>query len=243
MAHTLKPTQPSKVQISISNNALQDHLHSPINNNAFQDHLHSPQSLQYITRPSLSKSCTPRPTKGKPSLARPSVLARPPLPHHLVKLQSCILHPPGVNRAVTVYPSEEDLLLHLSTLVPLPSVSANQETWMPEEPCSGPTPPVTPKEELEADSPASPDSQTSTASYSLCPRLPDDTDGNQSTDDSDDTDGSPAEVKADSSWQQIESPTAGTGTDTPTPQDVRLTSNKVKQMPDPARKMPLQCFP
>ena len=74
--------------------------------------------------------------------------------------------------AITVYPSEEDLLLHLSTLVPLPSVFANQETWMSEGPCSLLTPPVTPGEELEAESLDSPDSQASIASYSLCPRLP-----------------------------------------------------------------------
>ena len=123
---------------------------------------------------------------------------------------------------------------------------------MPEEPCPAPTPPVVPKEELKAESPSSPDSQTSTASYSPCPRLPityneaalsclqgrqqviicnnlpipfpsnsecstDDTDGIQSPDNSDDTDGSPAEVEADSSCQQIESLTAGRGTNTYTP--------------------------
>ena len=110
-----------------------------------------PHSLQAITGPSLPKSCIPSPTKGKPSFTRPSVLARPPLPCHLGKLPSCILCPPGVNRAVTVYPSEEDLLLHLSTLVPLSIVSAKQDTQMPEEPCPAPTPPVTPKEELEAE--------------------------------------------------------------------------------------------
>ena len=66
----------------------------------------------------------------------------------------------------------------------------------------------------------------------------DNTDGNQSPDDLDDTDGSPAEVKADSSCQQIESPTAGTGTDMPTPQDVQLTRNKVQEDPVPTRKMP-----
>ena len=43
---------------------------------------------------------------------------------------------------------------------------------MPEEPCSAPTPPVTLREELEAESPDSPDSQASIASYSLHPRLP-----------------------------------------------------------------------
>ena len=132
-----------------------------------------------------------------------------------------------------------------------------------------------PKEELEAESPGSLDSQNSTALYSLHPKLPTtyneaalshlqrrqqviicnnlfipcpsnsecstyDTDDNQSTDDLDDTDGSPAKVKADSSCLQIESPTAGTGMDMPTPQDVWSTRNKAKQVPDPARKMPLQ---
>ena len=71
-----------------------------------------------------------------------------------------------------MYPSEEDLLLHLFTLVPLPSICANQETWMPEELCSALTTPSTLREELEAESLDSPDSQTSTALYSLCPRLP-----------------------------------------------------------------------
>ena len=125
-----------------------------------------------ILRPSLPKLLIPRPAKGNPSLARPSVLARPPLPSHLGKLPSHIPWPPSVNKGITVFQSEEDLLLHLSTLVPLPNVSVKQETWMPEEPCSAPTTPSTPREELEAESPDSPDSQTSTALYSLCPRLP-----------------------------------------------------------------------
>ena len=131
-----------------------------------------PHKLQAISGPSLAKSLIPRPAKGKPYLARPSVLSGPPLPCHLGKLPLHILQPPGVNKAITVYPSEEDLLLHLSTLVPLPSVCANQETQMPEEPCSALTPPVTPREELEAESPDSSDSQASTALYSLHPRLP-----------------------------------------------------------------------
>ena len=42
---------------------------------------------------------------------------------------------------------------------------------MSEEPCSALTTPSTPREEMEAESPHSLDSQTSTASYSLCPRL------------------------------------------------------------------------
>ena len=100
-----------------------------------------PHKLQAIAGPSLPKSHIPRPTKDKPSLSRPTVLARPPLPCHLGKLPSCILHLPGVNRAVTVHPSEEDLLLHLSTLAPLPNVCAKQqETQMPEEPCPALTP-------------------------------------------------------------------------------------------------------
>ena len=75
-------------------------------------------SLQAITRPPSPKSLIPRPAKGKPCLARPSVLSRLPLPHHLGKFPSWILCPPGVNKATTVFPSEEDLLLHLSTLAP-----------------------------------------------------------------------------------------------------------------------------
>ena len=77
-----------------------------------------PHSLPAITRPSLPKSLIPRPAKGKPCLARPSVLSRPPLPCHLGKLPLWIPCPPGVNKATTVFPGEEDLLLHLSTLVP-----------------------------------------------------------------------------------------------------------------------------
>ena len=145
---------------------------------------------------------------------------------------------------------------------------------MPEESCPALTTPSTPREELEVESLDSPDSQTSTASYSLCPRLPityykaalsclqgrpqvitcnnlsipfpsdsecstDDTDGN-TTDGTDDPDGSPAEVKADSSCQQIESPTAGIGTDMPTPQDVQQIPSEVTEMPPIVRKTPLQ---
>ena len=120
-------------------------------------------------RPQPPKSQIPRPVKGKPCLARPSVLAGPPPPHHRDKLSLQILHSPGVNKAITVFPSEEDLLLHMSTLVPLPSVCANKETWMPAEPCSVPTISSTTSEELEVESPDSLDSQTSTTSYSLCP--------------------------------------------------------------------------
>ena len=125
-----------------------------------------------FARPPLPKSQIPGPVKGKPCLARPSVLAGPPLPCHLGKFPSWIPCPPGVNKAITVFPSEEDLLLHMSTLVPLPSVCANKETWMPAEPCSAPTTPSTTSDELEVESPNSLDSQISTASHSLHPRLP-----------------------------------------------------------------------
>ena len=103
-----------------------------------------PHSLQALSRPLLPKS-----VKGKPSLARPSVLAGPPLPCHLGKLPSHIPWPPSVKKGNTVFPSEEDLLLHMSTLVPLPSVCANKETRMPVESCSAPTTPSTPREELK----------------------------------------------------------------------------------------------
>ena len=128
-----------------------------------------PHSKPCIARPPLLKSHIPRPVKGKPCLARPSVLTGPPLPCHLGKLTSQIPHPPSVNKAITVYPSEEDL--HMSALVPLPSVSAINETQMPEGSCSALTTPCTTREEL-AENPDPPDSQTSTALYSLCPRLP-----------------------------------------------------------------------
>ena len=92
-----------------------------------------------FARPPPPKSQIPRPVKGKPCLARPSVLAGPPLPHHLGKLPSQIPCPPDVNKEITVFPSEEDL--HMSTLVPLPSVCATKETPMPAEPCSALTTP------------------------------------------------------------------------------------------------------
>ena len=162
----------------------------------------------------------------------------------------------------------------MSSLVPLPSASA-KETWMPAEPCSVLTPPVTPREELDAESPDSLDSQTSTTLYSLCPRPPftyneaalsqlqgrqqvinannlfipfpsdsecsTNTNSNYSMDeeDSDDTNGSPAEVMADSSTPQIESPTAQPGMDMPT-QEVQLTTSQVTTVPDPVRKIPSQ---
>ena len=235
-----------------------------------------PHTLQAFSGPSLPKSCIPRSTKGNLSLSRPSVLARLQHPQHLAKLLLYIPHPLSVNKIATVHPSEEDLLLHLSSLTPLHSAGAKgKETQMPAELCPALTPPAVPKEKLEAESPSSPDSQASIASYSLCPgclshttRQPSadykgdhrlrsattlsipfpsnsecstgDTDGNQSSDDSDDTDGSPAEVEANSSCQQIESLTAGTGTDMPTPQDAQSTKNKVSEDQDLARKMPLQ---
>ena len=137
------------MQNPISNNAFQNHTPWPISNNAFQHHLHCPIQKQAFARPSLPQLLIPRPVK--PCLARPSVLAGPPLPHHLGKLTSWILYPPGVKNAFTVFPSEEDLLLHMSTLVPLPSVCAKVETQMPAEPCSALTTPSTASEELEVE--------------------------------------------------------------------------------------------
>ena len=67
----------------------------------------------------------------------------------------------------------------------------------------------------------------------------DDTDGN-TTDGRDDPDGSPAEVAADSSCLQRESPTAGTGRDMPTQHDVQLIPPKVTEMLTTVRKMPSQ---
>ena len=205
---------------------------------------------QCISGPSPPKSYIPRPSSSISSLPRP------PLPCQSARLPLHILCPLCSNKAVTVCPSEEDLLLHLSSITPLPcAIAQPEETWIPSAPWPASTPPDIPEEELEAESPGFPDSQTSAASYSLFPRLPitynetalshlqgrpqvkicnnlsipfpsdsecstDNTDGNQSSDDeTDDSDGStPAEVEADSSCLQIESLTAGTGMDTPTPQ-------------------------
>ena len=234
-----------------------------------------PHSLKAISRPSPPTSHIPRPEKGNPCLARPSVLAGPPLPHHLGKLPSHILQPPSVNKGTTVFPSEEDLL-HMSALVPLPNVSAKEETRMPEKPSSVPTTPSTPREELEAEILDSLDSQTvlpcthfapgclsptmrqPSAVYkgdhrlshaTTCPYLSPvtvsavqiDTDGN-TTDGTDNPDGSPAEVEADSSYQEIESLTAGTDTDMPTQQDVQLTPPNVSEMIPIMRKMPLHRY-
>ena len=67
----------------------------------------------------------------------------------------------------------------------------------------------------------------------------DDTNGNTSSGDTSDSNGSPAEeVVADSSCLQRESPTAGTGTDMPTPQAVPRTTLQVHSMPISMRKMP-----
>ena len=66
----------------------------------------------------------------------------------------------------------------------------------------------------------------------------DDTSGNSSADDNSESDGSPAEEVADSSCQQIESPTAGTGMDMPTAQAVHKTNLQVSSMPLTLRKMP-----
>ena len=169
---TLTCPYPSKVKIPISSHAFQDPLHRSVGSNAFQDHPHSPINCQLFQDHHPPKSLIPRHAKGKPSFARPSLLSPPPLSHHLGKFPSCIPHPPGVNKAITVFPSKEDLLLHMSTLVLLPSVCANKKTQTPEEPCSAPTIPSTPREELEAESLDSLDSQTSTVSNSLHPRLP-----------------------------------------------------------------------
>ena len=133
-------------------------------------HSHKPQCFP---GPSPPKSCIPRPSMGIPSLPRPSVLARPPHPYHSARLTSCIPCPLHVSKAVTVCPGEEDLFLHLFSITLLPSASAKpEETQMPAAPHLALTPPAIPEEEFEAESPSSPDSQASTASYSLCPRLP-----------------------------------------------------------------------
>ena len=131
----------------------------------------NPHRKKCISGPSLPKSGIPRP-HSIPSLPRPSILASPPLPHQFAKSPSHIpqlIHP---SKAVTVCPSEEDLL-HLSSITPLPSASVQPEKpWTPSAPHSASTPPAEPEKDLEAESPGSPDSQASTASYSLCPRLP-----------------------------------------------------------------------
>ena len=132
----------------------------------------NPHTKQYISGPSLPKSHIPRPSYSIPSLSRPSVLARPPLPCHLARLPLCIPCPAHTSKAGTACPSEEDLLLHLSSITALPSASVQPEKpWTISAAHPASTPPATPEEELKAESPNSPDSQASTVSYSLHPRL------------------------------------------------------------------------
>ena len=218
------------MQIPIGNQPFQDHLHRSIGSIAFQHHLHCPIHHQPLQDHCQLSPYYPGLQRENPVLQDHKCLQD----HHLGKLPSCIPHPPGVKKDSTVFPSEEDLLLHMSTLVPLPSVCANKETWMPEDPCSALTTASTPREELETGSLDSLDSQASTASYSFCPRLSityneaalsqlqgrpqvitcnnlsipfpsdsesstDDTNDNTSSDGTDDPDGSPTEVKVDSS--------------------------------------------
>ena len=112
-----------------------------------------------ISGPSPPKSCIPRPSHSIPSLPRPSILPRPPLPYQLAKLPSpipCFVHP---SKAGTACPSVGDLLLDLSTITPLPGASVQAEKpQTPSAPCPALTPPAEP-EELEAESPGSPDIQ------------------------------------------------------------------------------------
>ena len=127
----------------------------------------NPHEQQCFARP----SCILKPNTTISSLPRPSTLARPPLPDHTSKVPSHIPHPVHSTRAVTACPSVEDLLLHLSTLNPLPSANVNEETWTLTEPHLVLTPPAEPEKELEAKRAGSLDSQArSTASYSLFPK-------------------------------------------------------------------------
>ena len=116
----------------------------------------NPHRKWCISGPSLPKSCIPRPSHSIPSLSSPSVLARPPLPHQLAKLLLCIPCLAHTNKAGTTCPSEEDLLLHLSSIAPLPSASVQPEKpQTPSAPHPASTPPAKPEEELEAESPSS----------------------------------------------------------------------------------------
>ena len=88
----------------------------------------SPQSHkpQCFSGPSPPISLIPRPSKGIPSLPRQSILARPPHPCHLARLQLHIPCPLHVSKAVTVCPGEEDHHLYLSSITQLPSANSNQ---------------------------------------------------------------------------------------------------------------------
>ena len=85
----------------------------------------NPHKKQCISGPSLPKSCIPRPSHSNPSLSRPSILPRLPIPHHCAKLPlhiPCLIH---TSKAGTVCPSVEDLLLHLATITPSPVLVHN----------------------------------------------------------------------------------------------------------------------
>ena len=106
----------------------------------------SPQApKQHLPRPKLTATCIPKPNPLFSSFPRPlpGPLSKPP----------CHIPCPHAP-AVTACPSVEDLLLHLSTLNPLPSASVSSEKhWMPSAPRWAPTPPATP-EEWDTESPS-----------------------------------------------------------------------------------------
>ena len=86
----------------------------------------NPHPKQCISGPSPPISHIPKPNHSIPSLSRPSVLPRPPLPHPTLQLPLHILCLAHTNKAGTAYPNVEDLLLHLSTITPSPALVCNQ---------------------------------------------------------------------------------------------------------------------
>ena len=114
----------------------------------------NPHRKQCISGPSLPKSHIPMP-HSIPSLSRPSIPARPPLPCQLAKSPLHIPHLIQTNKAVTVCPSEEGLLLHLSSITPLSNASVQPEKpRTPSAPHSASTPPAEPEESWKLRTPA-----------------------------------------------------------------------------------------
>ena len=134
----------------------------------------NPQTKQCILGPSLPKPRIPRPSRSIPNLSRPSIL--PSLPvflqsyhsYHCTFLAKTILAKQVLLATIVARPS--------STLVhhqPSTMLVCNQRNLRHHQHLTQHlTLPAEPEKELEAESPSPPDIQASTASYSLCPKLP-----------------------------------------------------------------------
>ena len=133
----------------------------------------NPHSKLCISGPSPPISHIPRPNHSIPSLSTPSGLQRSPLPHPTLQSPSCIPCLAHTNKAGTACPKTEDLNLHLSTITPSPVLVCNQRNLRHPQHLNQHQPHLTSlRRSWKLRPPSPPDSQASTASYSLHPRLP-----------------------------------------------------------------------